>query len=66
LKAEGNQIKIVVRDEGVGFRPSRVPKNRLGIRTIIFRQLESVGATAHIDSRPGEGTTVVLEWSDDE
>jgi signal transduction histidine kinase len=66
LKAEGNQIKIVVRDEGVGFRPSRVPKNRLGIRTIIFRQLESVSATAHIDSRPGEGTTVVLEWSDDE
>ena len=66
LKAEGNQIKIVVRDEGVGFRPSRVPKNRLGIRTIIFRQLESVGATAHIDSRPGEGTTVVLEWSANE
>jgi signal transduction histidine kinase len=66
LKAEGNQIKLVVRDEGVGFRPSRVPKNRLGIRTIIFRQLESVGATAHIDSRPGEGTTVVLEWSANE
>lgn len=66
LKAESNQIKIVVRDEGVGFRPSRVPKNRLGIRTIIFRQLESVGATAHIDSRPGEGTTVVLEWSANE
>jgi signal transduction histidine kinase len=66
LKAEGNQVKIVVRDEGVGFRPSRVPKNRLGIRTIIFRQLESVGATAHIDSRPGEGTTVVLEWSANE
>jgi signal transduction histidine kinase len=66
LKAEGNQVKIVVRDEGVGFRPSRVPKNRLGIRTIIFRQLESVGATAHIDSRPGEGATVVLEWSANE
>lgn len=66
LKAEGNQLKIVIRDEGVGFRPSRVPKNRLGIRTIIFRQLASVGATAHIDSRPGEGTTVVLEWNADE
>jgi signal transduction histidine kinase len=66
LKAEGNQIKLVVRDEGVGFRPSRVPKNRLGIRTIIFRQLESVGATAHIDSRPGEGTTVILELSANE
>ena len=62
LKAEGNQVKIVVRDDGPGFRPSRVSKDRLGIRTIIYRQLESVGAKAHIDSRPGEGTTVVLEW----
>lgn len=66
LKAEGPQVKIVVRDEGSGFRLSRVPKNRLGIRTIIYRQLESVGAKAHIDSRPGEGTTVVLEWSSNE
>lgn len=66
LKAEGPQVKIVVKDEGAGFRLSRVPKNRLGIRTIIYRQLESVGAKAHIDSRPGEGTTVVLEWSSNE
>ena len=66
LKADANNIKIVVRDEGSGFRPSRVPKNRLGIRTIIYRQLESVGGRAHIDSRPGEGTTVVLEWSANE
>lgn len=66
LKAESNQVKVVIRDEGSGFRLSRVPKNRLGIRTIIYRQLESVGAKAHIDSRPGEGTTVVLEWSSNE
>jgi signal transduction histidine kinase len=63
LRAAGSSVKIAVADDGRGFRPSRVPKNRLGIRTMIFKRVKQIGGTAHINSAPGDGTQVVLEWS---
>ena len=62
LKATGGHVKVTVVDDGTGFRPSRIPKNRLGIRTIIFKRTQQAGIEAHIKSAPGEGTTVILEW----
>lgn len=62
LKATQSSVKIAVIDEGKGFRPSRIPRNRIGIRTMIRRRLQQVGGEAHVNSKPGEGTTVVLEW----
>lgn len=64
IKAYEDSIKLVVIDDGKGFRPSRVPKNRLGIRLAIRARMESVGGSAKIDSRPGHGCTVILEWED--
>jgi signal transduction histidine kinase len=63
LKASDREIKIVVRDDGRGFRPNRVSKGRLGIQVSIIGRVESVGGRAHIASKPGDGTTVILEWS---
>lgn len=65
LKGHKNGLKIVVKDDGRGFRMSRVPKNRLGIRVSIIERLESVGGRAFIDSRPGVGTNIILEWGSD-
>ena len=65
LKGHRNGIKIVVKDNGRGFRMSRVPKNRLGVRLSIIERVESVGGRAFIDSRPGAGTTIILEWGSD-
>ena len=66
LRAWDDQsLKITVVDAGRGFRPSRVPKSRLGMRRIIFRGVEQVGGRAHINSRPGEGASVILEWGCD-
>lgn len=62
LKANGRGIKIVIKDDGRGFRPSRVPKNRLGIRLSIRSRLELIGGKARVDSSPGQGTAVILEW----
>jgi signal transduction histidine kinase len=62
LKATERELKIVVRDDGVGFRPSRVPKNRLGLRISITDRVESVGGKVFIDSRLGGGTSIVIEW----
>lgn len=63
LKTSRSGIKIVIKDDGRGFRLSRVPKSRLGVRTSIIRRVELVGGRAFVDSRPGAGATIILEWS---
>jgi len=62
LKISDREIKIVVRDDGPGFRPGRIPKNRLGLRVSIIERVEAVGGRVFIETSPGEGTTIVLEW----
>lgn len=62
LKANANGMKVVIKDDGRGFRMSRVPKNRLGVRISIIERVEMVGGRAFIDSRPGSGATIILEW----
>lgn len=62
LKATKNALKIVIRDDGKGFRPSRIPTGRLGLRVSVIGRVESVGGQVHISSAPGKGTTIVLEW----
>lgn len=66
LNSSRNSIKVVIVDDGVGFRMSSVPKNRLGVRVAIFERLESLGVKVNLQSSPGEGTTWVFEWANDD
>lgn len=66
LKASAREVKIVVKDDGIGFWASRVPKARLGLRLSIIERVESVGGSVHIDSKPGHGTSIVMEWQFDD
>ena len=63
LQGQGQGLKIVVSDTGKGFRPSKIPKDRLGIQLSIIGRVKSVGGRVFIRSEPGKGTDVVLEWS---
>lgn len=63
LKSNHSGLKIVILDDGKGFRVSQVNRGRLGIKVSIIGRMESVGGSAHVMSEPGKGTTVVLEWS---
>ena len=65
LQGSGKGLKIVVSDNGKGFRPSRIPKDRLGIQFSIIGRVKGVGGRVFIRSSPGAGTDVVLEWSPD-
>jgi signal transduction histidine kinase len=65
LKGHKAGIKIVIKDDGRGFRMSRVPKNRLGIRLSIIERVELAGGRVFIDSRPGDGANIILEWGAD-
>lgn len=62
LKAVRSGIKIVVKDNGRGFRPSKVIKSRLGLKLSVIDRVESVGGRVFIDAKPGVGATIVIEW----
>jgi signal transduction histidine kinase len=63
LKGTAKGFKIVVKDNGRGFRPSRVPKNRVGLKLSIIGRVQAVGGKVFIDSKIGIGTNVIIEWS---
>ena len=65
MKVSDRELKIVIRDDGPGFRPSRIPKTRLGLRVSIIARVEAVGGQVFIETAPRQGTTIVLEWKFD-
>ena len=60
--AEALQV-VEVKDNGKGFNPERLAKDRLGIRTSIQARMQSIGGQANIASELGVGTQVELRWS---
>jgi signal transduction histidine kinase len=55
-------IEIEVGDTGVGFAPSEVPRERLGLRISILERIANAGGNADIDSALNEGTVVTIRW----
>lgn len=66
LRSSKRGVKLVVSDDGLGFRPSRVPDQSLGFRFVIIKRVESIGGKVRIDSSPSKGTQIVLEWEAEE
>ena len=62
LKSGKRGVKLVISDDGLGFRPSRVPDQSLGFRFVIIKRVESIGGKVRIDSSPSNGTQIILEW----
>jgi signal transduction histidine kinase len=65
LASENGKVEVQIVDDGIGFRPERVPKNRIGIGTSIVSRLTSIGGLARISSEPGKGTAITLRWERD-
>ena len=62
LKADNHGLKVVIKDDGRGFRESKIPANRMGVRHSIRRRAASVGATVNIQAEPRKGATIILKW----
>lgn len=60
--AEGDGLQVVVRDDGVGFDPSLVPPQRMGLAVSVRERMQRVGGTADVVTATGSGTTVRLAW----
>jgi len=56
-------VTVRIVDDGIGFEPSAVPPQRLGILLSIRHRLSLLdGGLASVDSTPGRGTVVTLTW----
>jgi signal transduction histidine kinase len=62
IRGQKGGIKIVISDNGPGFRPSKVAKDRVGLRDSIIKRVEFVGGHVFVNSSPGKGTNLVLVW----
>ena len=58
VEVDGNQVEVFVADQGVGFDPERVAKDRQGIAASIIGRMKRSGGGAEITSSKGEGTEV--------
>lgn len=55
---------VEVVDTGRGFDPDTAAEGRLGVRVSIRERLARAGGRATVDSAPGRGTRILLEWPD--
>lgn len=62
-EVEDGAVEVFVRDRGVGFDPSSVGADRMGVRGSIVERVERYGGTATVSSTPGSGTEVRLRAS---
>ncbi|QLE53572.1 sensor histidine kinase (plasmid) [Nostoc sp. C057] len=62
LYSDSQEIVLRISDNGCGFDSNKIPSGHLGI-AIMKERAESIGATFHLESYPGEGTKIVLSWS---
>lgn len=62
---EADRATLIVRDDGQGFDSSLVTPEHLGLQ-IMRERTESIGATLEIQSRPGAGTQVRIQWANGE
>jgi PAS domain S-box-containing protein len=56
------RVEMRVRDDGRGFDRAAVPSGRLGL-SIMKERAEAAGARLSIESRPGGGTLVAVDWT---
>ncbi|ANP50164.1 hypothetical protein AVL59_11555 [Streptomyces griseochromogenes] len=61
-RRDGHRTVVTVRDRGVGFDSAVVPGHRHGLTRSVVARMHTVGGRATVASRPGEGTTVRMEW----
>ena len=60
--ADGTGLQVTVDDDGVGFDPSLVAPQRMGLAVSVRERMQRVGGRADVVTATGSGTTVRLVW----
>jgi signal transduction histidine kinase len=61
VKNAGDSLTITIADKGVGFDPL-MARGGFGMRESIERRMREAGGAARVESAPGAGTRITLEW----
>jgi signal transduction histidine kinase len=61
LFKEKGQLVLIVQDDGCGFELLAVPSGHLGLN-IMNERAQEAGATLRIDTKPGYGTSIRIDW----
>jgi nitrate/nitrite-specific signal transduction histidine kinase len=61
LECQPGQLNLCIKDDGLGFDPNSITAGHLGI-AIMRERAGAIGACLQIESQPGQGTTVDLDW----
>ncbi|GIJ80694.1 Signal transduction histidine kinase [Micromonospora phaseoli] len=64
LRRFAGSVTVEVTDDGPGFDPATVPAHRYGLRESVGGRMAAIGGRVDIDTAPGHGTRIRLEWSD--
>lgn len=61
LQMGGERVILTINDNGMGFNPESISADRMGLK-ILHERAEEIGAGLEIESKPGEGTFIKVEW----
>jgi signal transduction histidine kinase len=61
LHCEAGQARLRCSDDGLGFDPDSAAAHHLGLEIMHERAL-AIGAVLRIESQPGHGTRIQVEW----
>jgi two-component system nitrate/nitrite sensor histidine kinase NarX len=61
LDCRAEQMNMIIKDDGLGFDPSTITADHLGI-AIMRERANSIGADLKIESQVGQGTSIELTW----
>jgi signal transduction histidine kinase len=56
-------VVLRIRDNGQGFDPDRIPPGCMGLN-ILRERARAIGATLEVSSQPGDGTELVVVWTE--
>jgi PAS domain S-box-containing protein len=63
LRCSHQSVELRIKDDGRGFDPQAIPAGHLGIG-IMHERADKIGAILQINSKPGEGTSVDVSWTE--
>ncbi len=61
---EKDQVFMEIQDNGIGFDQTNIKPTSLGMH-IMQERADAIEASFGVESHPGQGTTVSLEWNAD-
>jgi signal transduction histidine kinase len=61
LDCRPGHARLRISDDGRGFDPEAIPPGRLGMN-IMRERAQAIGAILCIESEPGQGTSVLVDW----